>query len=138
MTDLGLVYIHYVGENWRGDNVYQFLFSDDLENVDGEDWDAIPAAGKPLPPAPEFIKETGLLVTELKFELLQDSTEKTYWDGVDKLVALGSEYINEYEIYPEARLGFTFGDSITKVKELLYAQDLTIKFNKDGQEVYSI
>jgi hypothetical protein len=138
MDEVGLVYIYYIGQNWRGENLYQFLFSNDLENTDGEDWDAIPAAGKPLPPTAEFVVETGLLITDLKFELLQNSTEKTYWDGVDKLVSLGSEDISEYDEYPEVRLGFMFGDSIKKVTDALYAQDLTLKFNKDGQEVYTV
>ena len=37
--EVGLIYIHYVGQNWRGENLFQFLFSNDLENTDGEDWE---------------------------------------------------------------------------------------------------
>jgi hypothetical protein len=136
--DVGLLYIHYVGQNWRGENVYQFLFTDNLEDADGEDWDAIPAAGKPLPPNKDFVVDSGLLVTDLKFELLQNSTERTYWDGVDKLIALGSEDMTDYEDYPEKRLGFMFGETIKSVTDALYAHDLTLKMNKDGQEIFTV
>ena len=33
-----LVYVNELGPNYRGDNVYEFIFSD-LDNVWGEGWD---------------------------------------------------------------------------------------------------
>ena len=44
-----LIYINGMGPNFRGDNIYEFIFSDTLE-VFGENWESKPANGYPLPP----------------------------------------------------------------------------------------
>ena len=33
-----LIYINKVGKDWEGNYMYEFLFSDTTENIDGEDW----------------------------------------------------------------------------------------------------
>ena len=66
-----LVYINEVGEDWTGNNIYEFLFADEIENIDGDDWDALPASGRPSPPSSDFIVKVGKLTSELKFELVQ-------------------------------------------------------------------
>jgi hypothetical protein len=42
-----LIYVNELGPNYKGDNIYEFIFSD-VEEVWGEDWDSEPASGKPL------------------------------------------------------------------------------------------
>ena len=52
MEKLYLVYINNTGKDWKGNNIYEFLFSDKKENIEGDDWDAIPASGRcPTRPA---------------------------------------------------------------------------------------
>ena len=39
MNELFLIYINMVGKDYKGNLLYEFIFSDTLENVDGEEWD---------------------------------------------------------------------------------------------------
>ena len=68
-----LIYINGLGPDYKGDNLYEFIFSDTKE-VWGESWDNQPAAGYPHPPELEFIKKVGILRnTEIKLDLIQNS-----------------------------------------------------------------
>ena len=49
-----LIYINGLGPNYRGDNMYEFIFSDELD-VWGENWDSRPAHGYPQPPELKYI-----------------------------------------------------------------------------------
>lgn len=80
-----LVFINEIGENWKGLNIYEFLFAEDIENMDGEDWDVIPASGRPSPPNSDLINEVGVLTTEFKFTLVQNSDTFSFgiqWMGL--------------------------------------------------------
>ena len=57
-----LVFINKIGKNWKGNYIYEFLFSDaNLEDIDGEGWYSYPSSCNPIAPE-DFIKETGSLV----------------------------------------------------------------------------
>ena len=45
-----LVYINKIGQNWKGNYIYEFLFSDIVKDIDGEGWDSYPSSGNPEPP----------------------------------------------------------------------------------------
>jgi len=45
-----LIYVNELGPNYKGDNIYEFIFSDSVENVWGESWESKPSNGYPLPP----------------------------------------------------------------------------------------
>ena len=51
-----LIYVNELGPNYKGDNIYEFIFSDSSENIWGEDWDAKPSNRYPLPTDLEHIK----------------------------------------------------------------------------------
>ena len=53
---MNLVYVNELGPNYKGDNIYEFIFSD-LDDVWGDEWDAEPASGKPSPPDIKCIKK---------------------------------------------------------------------------------
>lgn len=126
-----LIYINSVGKNWEGDYLYEFLFSDTTENVDSEDWDAVPASGRPQPPHSGFVKSVGRITTDIKFNLIQDSDTFAVWDAVDGIVALGWEDIDAYDEYPESRLWFSFGMDKKDVSDKLYERDIHIEYEKD-------
>jgi hypothetical protein len=135
MDKLYLIYINVVGMDWTGMNIYEFIFSDSIENVDGEDWDAIPASGRPSPPNESNVKRVGVLNTkELSFHVVQESDSFSVWDAVDGVIALGWENMDTYDEYPENRLAFHFGDDMKVVIDKLYEQDLTLEFNKVKHE----
>lgn len=126
-----LIYINKVGKDWEGNYIYEFLFSNTTEDIDGEDWDAVPASGRPEAPNSEFVKQVGKLTTNIKFNLVQDSDTFAVWDAVDGIVALGWEDIDGYGEYPDARLWFSFGLGIDVVNDKLYERDLVLEYNKD-------
>lgn len=125
-----LIYINKVGMSWNSGRVYEFLFSDS-EDVDGENWDRIPAGGNPEPPKSTYVKKVGKLNTDLVFDLIQDSDTFAMWDAVDGLISLGWENIDEYEQYPDSRIHFSFGDELDVVVEKLLTKDNTLVFSND-------
>jgi hypothetical protein len=121
-----------MGPNFRGDNIYEFIFSDTLE-VFGENWESKPANGYPLPPDMEYIKKVGTLVhEEIVFELIQDSDVFSVIDSMDNVIALGWEKeTSEVDFSLTKRLVFQFGDTEEEVKNKLYERDIVLQFEKE-------
>jgi len=132
MEELFLIYINVVGKDWKGVNIYEFIFSDDKENIDGEDWDAIPAAGRPSPPNEEHVIKVGKLSTDdFNLHVIQESDSFSVWDAIDGVIALGWENMDDYDEYPEKRLAFHFGEDIKSVEDKLYEHDLILEYKKE-------
>lgn len=130
MKDLYLIYVNHVGKSYKGNFIYEFIFSDSLTDIDGEDWDTFPAAGRPDPPHEIFIKEVGKLESQLKLDVVQNSDTFAVWDAIDGVIALAWENVNAYDSYPEHRICFRFGDSIDDVESKLYEKDLRLTYNE--------
>jgi hypothetical protein len=112
-----LIYINELGPNFRGDNIYEFIFSD-LDDVWGEDWDSEPAAGKPSPPNINFIKKVGVLgKSNIDIELIQNSDFFCVYDSVDGVIALGWEKSDSDAILQNKnkRLVFHYGETIEQI-----------------------
>jgi hypothetical protein len=124
-----------MGPNYKGDNIYEFIFSDTLE-VWGENWESKPANGYPSPPDIEYIKKVGTLVNEdVNLELVQDSDVFSVIDSMDGVLALGWEKENDtVDFSLVKRLVFQFGDTEDIVKDKLYERDIVLEFEK--QVVY--
>lgn len=129
MADLKLIYINEMGPNFRGLHVYEFLFAEKTDNVDSDDWDAVPAGGQPQPPHEDYIERVGVLITELKFDLAQNDNKFAMWDAVDGIIPLGWENLDEYDEYPDDRLFFRFGEDMNLVDSKLYERDLSLGYN---------
>ena len=68
-----LIYVNGLGPNYKGDNLYEFIFSDNLD-VWGDSWESKPSNGYPSPPEIQYIKKVGVLRnTDVKLELIQNS-----------------------------------------------------------------
>lgn len=126
-----LVYINKIGQNWKGNYIYEFLFSDVVKDIDGEGWDSYPSSGNPEPPEGRFVKKTGQLNTTLKLDLVQESDSFAMWDAVDGIVAMAWENMEGYDEYPEKRLFFSFGEDIESVNDKLYEKDIVLNYNKE-------
>jgi|TARA_R110000803_G_scaffold200220_5_gene264500 hypothetical protein len=126
-----LIYINKIGQDWKGNFVYEFLFSDaKLEDIDGEGWDSYPSSGNP--DAPEgFIKETASLLCKLKLDLVQESDSFGMFDAVDGVIAMAWENMEGYDEYPEGRLHFAFGEDKQSVEDKLYEKDMVLKYDKE-------
>ena len=122
-----LIFVNGLGPNYKGDNIYEFIFSDDLD-VWGDLWESKPSNGYPVPPELKFVKKVGVLKnTDIKLELIQNSDFFCMIDAMDDIVALSWE---SEEFEKQKRLVFRFGDSEQKIKDTLYERDLILEFEK--------
>lgn len=131
-----LIYVNGLGPNYKGDNIYEFIFSDVKEEVWGESWDSKPSNGNPLPPNIEFIKKVGVLKnSEVKLSLIQDSDFFSMIDSLDDVIALAWESDeSDINFELEKRLVFRFGEDEKTIKNKLYERDIVLEFDK--QVVY--
>ena len=127
-----LVFVNELGPNFKGDNLYEFIFSTE-EKIDGEGWDSSPAGGNPQPPHIDFISKVGVLKNDkIKLNVIQNSDFFSIYDAVDNVLALAWEDIeNEYYDESQTRLVFHFGDTEEKVIDKLYERDIVLKIEKD-------
>jgi hypothetical protein len=122
-----LIYVNGLGPNYKGDNLYEFIFSDSLD-VWGEAWESKPSNGYPTPPELKYIKKVGVLKkTDVKLELIQNSDFFCMIDAMDDVVALAWESEEEQG---QKRLVFRFGEDEQKIKDKLYERDLILEFEK--------
>ena len=138
-----LCYINKMGINYRGENLYEFIFTEKekLEEVDGESWDKVPADGHPSPPETIFIKNVYSLTTkEITLNVIQDSNYFGVYDSVDGIIALGWEHIPEDFDGMEVikRLAFHYGETLESVSDKLYSRDIVLtsvnKINVEQQK----
>jgi len=131
-----LIYVNGLGPNYKGDNIYEFIFSDDdLGNIWGENWESKPAHGNPNPPELIHINKVGVLKnTKVEFDLVQNSDFFSIIDAMDDVIALAWE-TDEYNDN-EKRLVFRFGEEEKTIKEKLYERDLILEFDKEKRVVY--
>ena len=122
-----LTYVNGLGPNYKGDNLYEFIFSNSLD-VWGDSWESKPSNGYPTPPELQYIKKVGVLMnTDLKLELIQNSDFFCMIDAIDDIVALAWE---TEELEGQKRIVFRFGSSEQEIKDKLYERDLILEFEK--------
>jgi hypothetical protein len=131
-----LIYINGLGPNYKGDNIYEFIFSDVKNDVWGENWDSKPSNRNPLPPNMEFITKVGILKhDEIKLSLIQESDFFSMIDAVDDVIALAWESEDsDVNFDIKKRLVFRFGEDEKTIKNKLYERDIVLEFDK--QVVY--
>jgi hypothetical protein len=121
-----LIFVNGLGPNYKGDNIYEFIFSD-VTDVWGEYWESKPANQYPQPPELKFVKKVGVLRnTNIKLELIQNSDFFSMIDAMDDVVALAWESDDE----SRERLVFRFGQTEQEIKDKLYEKDLILEFEK--------
>lgn len=122
-----LIYVNGLGPNYKGDNLYEFIFSDNLD-VWGESWDNRPSNGYPQPPDLKYIKKVGVLRdTDVKLELIQNSDFFSVIDAMDDVIALAWE---SEDTDTKKRMVFRFGIPEQEIKDKLYERDLVLEFEK--------
>ena len=69
-----LIFINELGPDFRGNHIYEFIFSDTEIDLWGEEWEATPAAGRPFPPDLKYVKRVGRTFKEgMELELGKNS-----------------------------------------------------------------
>jgi hypothetical protein len=126
-----LIYINGLGSNYKGEHIYEFIFSNSIDEVWGENWESKPANGYPSPPDIEYISKVGVLTNgDIKLELVQNSDVFSVQDSLDDVIALGWEIEDEIDFSLVKRLVFRFGEQEQIVKDKLYERDLVLQFEK--------
>ena len=139
-NNLKLIYILKVGRNTKGENLFEFIFSEDETNIDGQSWgwQESPACDNANPPSNEYIDKICSIKTK-EFDLfcLHEAVDREYMHGYHTIHALAYEYINEDDedfddIYPDGDdelplLVFHYGMSFDTVEELLSNRDIRLK-----------
>jgi hypothetical protein len=128
-----LIYVNELGPNYKGDNIYEFIFSNTTE-VWGDDWDVTPASGRPSPPNYEHIKKVGILKnSDIELNLIQNSDFFCVYDSIEDIIALAweksdSDYVIEEN---QKRLVFRFGESVESVQDKLYERDIVLSYEEN-------
>tara|TARA_B100001094_G_scaffold275844_1_gene283634 strand:- start:421 stop:828 length:408 start_codon:yes stop_codon:yes gene_type:complete len=127
-----LLFINELGPNYKNENIYEFIFGNETEELWGDEWDARPAHGKPGPPELQYIESVGVLNnTKVSLDLVQNSDYFNMEHALDNVIALGWEtYEDDYDNGEEERLVFHFGEELQKIKDKLYSRDIILKFDK--------
>jgi hypothetical protein len=129
-----LIYINRIGTTFKGEHIFEFLFSNSIE----WDWDdtwyesSVMTDTRELSPDESIIKTVGTLKTdEFDLELVQEDGVRDIYNAVEGIIALGWEKLEEDEEIPEKRRVFNFGDTKESVDEQLYEYDLALKYKEN-------
>jgi hypothetical protein len=127
-----LIYVNELGPNYKGDNTYEFIFSNSLEDIWGDSWESNPANGYPSPPDLEFINKVGTLKSnEVTLSVIQKSDYFSMTDCMDDVISLAWENeLDEVDFTIKKRLVFRFGETEQSVKNKLYERDIVLEFEK--------
>lgn len=127
-----LIYVNELGPNYKGDNTYEFIFSDGLDEIWGDSWESNPANGYPSPPDLEFINKVGTLKSnEVTLSVIQKSDYFSMTDCMDDVISLAWENeMDEIDFTIKKRLVFRFGETEQSVKNKLYERDIVLEFEK--------
>ena len=127
-----LIYVNELGPNYKGDNTYEFIFSDSLDEIWGDSWESNPANGYPSPPDLEFINKVGTLKSnEVTLSVIQKSDYFSMTDCMDDVISLAWENeMDEIDFTIKKRLVFRFGETEQSVKNKLYERDIVLEFEK--------
>lgn len=142
-----LIYVLKIGYNSKDEGIYEFIFSNDVTNIDVEAWcwDLVPACNHAQPPTEDYISNVINLKTS-KFDLfcLHEAVDREYMHGYHTIHALAYEIKREDE--PEngftqfdellgdkeelPLLVFHYGMTLAKVKEILNLKKIILKNNE--------
>jgi hypothetical protein len=127
-----LIFVNELGPNYKGDNIYEFIFSDRKDDIWGENWESKPSNGYPLPPDIEYIKKVGVLKNDkISLSVIQKSDYFSMIDSIDDVVALAWENENESVNFDLVkRLVFRFGECEQTIKNKLYERDIVLEIEK--------
>ena len=121
LNDVYLCFIRLIGEENDGYYRYEFIFTDNPDEVWGEDWEHKPIGliNNPIP-SDDYLTEIHIVKTKIKLDLIQNNMCFSMQDCLDGIVALAWQNIDELDAYPEdGRIYFMFGETLEEVERKL-------------------
>jgi hypothetical protein len=131
-NELRLCFIKLIGEETDGNYRYEFIFTDEIDNVWGDGFNEKPACLiNNLTVFDEYVSEVYVVRTNIKFSLIQDNCCFSISDAYDGCVAMAIEDLEGYDEYPEerGRLFFMFGEDLDEVREKLATCNILMESN---------
>jgi len=121
-----LCFIRLVGEENDGLYRYEFIFTENIDECWGEDFDQKPAClVNNLMVDDKYVDEVHTVRTNIKFDLVQNNCCFSMSDCYDGIVAVAWENIDELDEFPEdGRLFFMFGETISDVERKLAMKNI--------------
>lgn len=129
-----LIYINRIGTTFKGEHIFEFLFSNSVDWDWDESWyeSSVMTDTRELSPNENIVKLVGLLKTEeFDLELVQEDGVRDIYNAVEGIIALGWERLEDEEEIPEKRRVFNFGDTKESIDEQLYEYDLALKYKEN-------
>ena len=119
--DPRLGFIKLIGEESDGYYRYEFIFTNNINEFWGENFEYKPCClCNGLSPDEKFIWEVHTVKMKIKLELIQNNCCFSFSDATDGIIAIAWEDISEYDEYPEeGRIFFRFGETLDEVEEKL-------------------
>ena len=124
-----LCYIRCIGLEKADLNVYEFYFTDNLDEFWGDDFNVFPSGiCNDLVPYENCYHTVKILKTKIKLDVAQESCCYSLQDMIDGVIAVAWENLFQYDEYPsDGRLVFKFGLDYENVEKLLAAKNLTFE-----------
>ena len=129
-----LIYINKIGTNFKGEHMFEFLFSNATDWEWGEEWyeSSVITDTTDLTPDPSFIEQIGSLRTSrMDLELVQESGVFDIYNAVERIIALGWEKLDEDSDLDEERVVFHFGEPMESVEAKLMERDLVLNYKEN-------
>lgn len=136
MTDnLYLCFIKHVGVDIDGNNIYELLFTEDVETFWGDGFEYMPASlVNDLKPNEGSYQSLRLITTDIKLCLATESCCHSMQDCIDNIIALAYEDISTYDEFPEnGRLVLHFGESFHEVELKLIDRDIRMTEKEEDE-----
>ena len=120
-SEVRLGFIRLIGEESDGYYRYEFLFTENIDEFWGENFEYKPAGLiNGLIPEDKYIDEIHIVKMKIKLDLIQNSCCFGFQDCTDGIIALAWENVDDYDEYPEdGRIFFRFGETFREVENKL-------------------
>lgn len=128
LKDVYLCFIRLIGEENDGFYRYEFIFTDNIDEVwsENDDFAQKPAClVNDLMVDEQYVTEVHIVKMKIKLDLIQNSCCFSVSDSYDGILALAWEDISNYDEYPQdGRIFFKFGESIEEVENKLAIKNI--------------
>lgn len=121
---LFLCFINFIGEDSEGFNMYEFIFTDNIDEVWGENFDQKPAClVNNLIVSSEYVTEAHIVKMKQLLSLIQHNCCFGMQDCMDGVVSLASSDINDMDNL----LVFDFGESFDECQKKLAEKSIVMR-----------
>ena len=123
-----LCFIRLVGEENDNYYRYEFVFTNNIDEVFGENFNQKPAClVNNLFVDEEYVSEIHIVKMKIKLDLIQDNCCFSMSDCYDGIISLGWENIDEYTEFPsDGRIFFKFGETLEEVERKLAVKNVVM------------